>query len=605
MSFPHSLGSTHPVRRPLIFISPVVVTALLCAFLFGALGQAVAAPRFQEDTHTLSVNALQTSWIEATVDGQRRYYGMMNAGAQESWTGASIILLIGNAGGVEVTADGRFLGTLGQPRQVITLRWPEDAGRYAVQNADTVSPTPSPTAMPSPTPSPTVMPSPTATPTETSLPTAVASPTPTVSETPARTAASERNAIASFLEQILSAAAKAAESAEDVEVDEVTIAEDEAVDEESAETETDADEVEVRTHVVQPGDTLGQIAIQYGVDVESLQAANSLDNPNLLAIGWTLVIPNEDGSVPDGASPIFAVAGAPTPPGAPIQARGTITERMTINARQMSEDSPFYGQTWLTYYGRPNVPIMGILGEFDVDELTVRLQEQADAYDEANGPYLGVKPAFHLVYGMATRAPGDGSYLGFMTDGAVMTYISKALELDYGVILDVQIGALTPAQSITPALRYLHYGNVHLAIDPEFAMIRPGQAVPGNPIGFVTAEQVNETQAVIQQYMEENDIPGPVILLVHQFQDSMIQNKDQIDSSYDRVALTLSVDGWGGPWGKISKYNSLVNENTPFISFKLFYRWDEPLLNERQALGEEPYPNIGYMEITPNMIIYQ
>jgi hypothetical protein len=186
-----------------------------------------------------------------------------------------------------------------------------------------------------------------------------------------------------------------------------------------------------------------------------------------------------------------------------------------------------------------------------------------------------------------------------------MTYISKALELDYAVILDVQIGALTPAQSITPALRYLSYGNVHPAIDPEFAMIRPGQAVPGNPIGFVTAEQVDETQAVIQEYMEENDIPGPVILLVHQFQDSMIQNKDQIDSSYDRVALTLSVDGWGGPWGKISKYNSLVNEETPYISFKLFYRWDEPLLNERQALGEDPYPNIGYMEITPNMIIYQ
>lgn len=382
--------------------------------------------------------------------------------------------------------------------------------------------------------------------------------------------------------------------------------EDEAVEEVAkGEEEAEVEEIRVRTHLVQPGDTLGQIAIRYEVDVEALQAANSLANPNMLGIGWTLIIPNEDGSVPDGARPVLAAPGAPTAEGAPIQARGTITERMTINARQMSENSPYYGKTWLTYYGRPNVPIMGILGEFDVDELAVRLQAQADAYDEANGPYLDVQPAFHLVYGMATRAPGDGSYLGFMTDEAVMTYISKALELDYGVILDVQIGALTPAQSITPALRFLSYGNVHLAIDPEFAMIRPGQAVPGNPIGFVTADQVNETQAVIQQYMEENDIPGPVILLVHQFQDSMIQNKDQIDSNYDRVALTLSVDGWGGPWGKISKYNSLVNEETPYISFKLFYRWDEPLLNERQALGEDPYPNIGYMEITPNMIIYQ
>ena len=350
------------------------------------------------------------------------------------------------------------------------------------------------------------------------------------------------------------------------------------------------------TYIVQPGDTLGQIAIAYNIDVETLQAANDLPDPNVISVGWTLLIPASDGTLPAGVT-------SSTAP--PIQARGTITERMTLFAQQMSPDSPFYNQTWLTYYGRPNVPVMGILGEFDVDELALRLEEQVKAYDLANGPELTVKPAFHLVYGMATKAPGDGSYLGFLDDETVMTYISKAKELDYAVILDVQIGALTPAQSISPALAYLAHENVHLAIDPEFAMVRPGQQWPGDPIGFVTAESVNETQAVIQQYMEENGIVGPRVLLVHQFQDNMIINKEQLDPTYPGVALTLSVDGWGGPWGKIGKYNILVNEDSPFVAFKLFYRWDEPLLSEAQSLGVEAYPNLGYMEITPNLIIYQ
>jgi hypothetical protein len=357
-------------------------------------------------------------------------------------------------------------------------------------------------------------------------------------------------------------------------------------------------EVQAIVHIVQPGDTLGDIAAFYEVDIENLQAANSLDNPDILSVGWMLIIPNPDGSIPEGITPFSTTA--PT-----IAARGTITERMTLHARERGSDSPYDGITWVTYYGRPNVPIMGILGEFDVDELAVRLQQQAEAYDEANGPALDAKPAFHLVYGMATKAVGDGSHLGFMAEEEVMTYISKAKELDYGVILDVQIGALTPAESITPALAFLAHDNVHLAIDPEFAMVHPGQLVPGNPIGYVTAEQVNETQAVVQQYMEENEIDGQRILLVHQFQDSMIVDKDQLDPTYERIALTLSVDGWGGPWGKISKYNALVNETSPFVAFKIFYRWDEPLLSETHALGEEAYPELGYMEITPNLIIYQ
>ena len=138
-------------------------------------------------------------------------------------------------------------------------------------------------------------------------------------------------------------------------------------------------------------------------------------------------------------------------------------------------------------------------------------------------------------------------------------------------------------------------------------MAHAGQVVPGNPIGFVTGAQVNEVQAVINDYLIAEELPGPRILLVHQFQSNMIVDKDQIDvSSYPGVAVTLSVDGWGGPWGKISKYNSLVNSESPFVAFKMFYRWDEPLLLPDEALGNLPYRGSDFaIEVTPNLIIYQ
>lgn len=45
------------------------------------------------------------------------------------------------------------------------------------------------------------------------------------------------------------------------------------------------------THVVQPGETLGAIARQYGVTVEAIAFANGITNPNLIFAGQVLVIP--------------------------------------------------------------------------------------------------------------------------------------------------------------------------------------------------------------------------------------------------------------------------------------------------------------------------
>ncbi len=347
-------------------------------------------------------------------------------------------------------------------------------------------------------------------------------------------------------------------------------------------------------YVVKSGDTLFVIARDLGVDMDVLAEANDISDINVIEVGQVLRVPDS------------AAATAPARPLPVVDSSLPITERMTPAAQQAQPGSPFYRTTWLTYYGRPGIPLMGIMGEDEPITVTTWLRAQADAYDAANGPDLGVTPAYHLVYGMATKAPGDdGMHVDYLPDDVVQKYIDAALAEDVAVILDVQISAYTPSDSIRRALPFLQHPNVHLAIDPEFAMVEPGQLYPGDPIGYVTAEQVNEVQQVMAEYLRANKLAGQRVLLVHQFQNTMIVDKEKLDPAVPEVALTLSVDGFGSPYAKITKYNALVDGSTPFAAFKLFYDYDEPLLTEAQALGVEP-GLAGYaIGTTPNMIIYQ
>ncbi|MBC8253178.1 MAG: LysM peptidoglycan-binding domain-containing protein [Ardenticatenia bacterium] len=51
-------------------------------------------------------------------------------------------------------------------------------------------------------------------------------------------------------------------------------------------------------HVVQPGETLSEIAEQYGVSVDALTAANGIADPHLIKIGQELIIPGPASATP-------------------------------------------------------------------------------------------------------------------------------------------------------------------------------------------------------------------------------------------------------------------------------------------------------------------
>ncbi|MFN2134786.1 MAG: lamin tail domain-containing protein [Candidatus Promineifilaceae bacterium] len=54
-------------------------------------------------------------------------------------------------------------------------------------------------------------------------------------------------------------------------------------------------------HVVQAGDTLGQISLKYDIGVDAIMAANNISNPNFLSVGQELVIPQEGEALPEPA----------------------------------------------------------------------------------------------------------------------------------------------------------------------------------------------------------------------------------------------------------------------------------------------------------------
>lgn len=354
-------------------------------------------------------------------------------------------------------------------------------------------------------------------------------------------------------------------------------------------------------YYVQPVDSINSIAAALGVAPQALMDANGMTLPGTLEAGYLLRVPGPDGTLPAWAAATVEEDGTVL-----VNPRKSVLERMTPAARLAGPESPFYKKTWVTYYGRPTIGLMGIVGDYGAAEIMPLIKAKAAEYDDANGPDIGVQPAIHLVWGMATVDPQpDNSHLGYLTETEVLPYIEEGLKAGVDVILDSQIANFSPSASISPALPYLKYPNVHLAIDPEFAVVHPGQSIPGNPIGYITAEQVNDVERTVAGYMRANQIEGKRILMVHQFQSNMILDRDKLDPTYPEVELTLSVDGFGNPYVKTSKYNALVDAATPFTSFKLFYGWDEPLMTPRQALGVDGTEHTDFIEITPNMIQYQ
>jgi hypothetical protein len=258
-------------------------------------------------------------------------------------------------------------------------------------------------------------------------------------------------------------------------------------------------------------------------------------------------------------------------------------------ARVLAVSAPiFLNDDILAFYGHPNSSNMGILGRYPIGELDARLGALTEEYRLASGG-RGVRKAFYIIYG-TVWPKGE---IGIIGEEKLLQYIEYGLRHDILVFIDHQIGRHDPVASLKRMLPYLKYPNVHLALDPEWRTEKPMQE-----IGRVTAAEINEAQRVMEEYIIENNIPGERILVIHQFNWRMIQNREQVIGNFERVRLVHCADGFGNPSIKRQSYAyNAQATNMPIKGFKLFYNfnipgagYDYPLLSPKDVYALNPRP---------------
>src|SRR5947209_1169242 len=128
----------------------------------------------------------------------------------------------------------------------------------------------------------------------------------------------------------------------------------------------------------------------------------------------------------------------------------------------------------VAYYGNLYSKKMGVLGEYPKQEMLHKLMGEVKKWEKAD-PNLPVIPALHYIAVTAQGSPGkDGKYRYRMPLGQIDTVLNWAKEINGIVFVDVQLG-FSDLQSEIPMLeKYLAMPNVHLGIDPEFAMAKKG-----------------------------------------------------------------------------------------------------------------------------------
>ena len=293
------------------------------------------------------------------------------------------------------------------------------------------------------------------------------------------------------------------------------------------------------------------------------------------------------------AAVLFAVALPLTAqlPGPPIRRPEVAvdTVRPPLASRQIvaRRDALLPKHRIIAFYGNPLSTRMGILGEIPPEQMMARLEETAKRWEAADTS-RPVLRALHLIVTVAQAHPGErGLYRLQHGDALIGKVAAWADSRGWLLFLDVQAGRSPIAAEIPRLLPWLRRPNVHLGIDPEFAM--PPGKVPGKRIGTLDASDVNQVQALLAKLVDEAGIP-PKILVVHRFTEGMLTRERDITLD-PRVQVVIDADGFGAPALKQNIFGLVVTRRpVQFAGLKLFYKNDKPMLTLAQVLAMQPIP---------------
>lgn len=223
----------------------------------------------------------------------------------------------------------------------------------------------------------------------------------------------------------------------------------------------------------------------------------------------------------------------------------------------------------VAFYGNPLSTRMGVLGEYEPEEMLRRLDAEVAAWEAAD-PSMPVQPALHLIAVVAQGSPGrDGKYRLRMDSALIEKVAGWAKKRDALMFLDVQVGLSTLQEELPRLAPFLARPNFHLAIDPEFSMKNGG--IPGKKIGTYDAEDVNYASAFLQDLVTKHNLP-PKILVVHRFTQRGLTNYRNIRLD-PRVQIVIDMDGFGPPELKKGTFRNYIKaEPVQFAGWKQFFK---------------------------------
>lgn len=245
----------------------------------------------------------------------------------------------------------------------------------------------------------------------------------------------------------------------------------------------------------------------------------------------------------------------------------------------------------VAFYGNLYSKKMGILGELPKDQMLKKLLEEAKQWQLAD-PETPTVPALHYIAVTAQSKPGkNNKYRLRMPFRQIDTIVAWAKTIDGIVFLDVQIGQSSVKEEVSTLIKYLKLPNVHLAIDPEFAM-KDGE-IPGTKIGTLSSHDINEAITILTRLVKENHLP-PKILVIHRFTKAMVTDYQNIKPCSE-VQVVINMDGFGSKALKRSSYRmAIYREPVQFTGFKLFFKNDtrgrQRLYTPEELLQFSPKP---------------
>ena len=248
----------------------------------------------------------------------------------------------------------------------------------------------------------------------------------------------------------------------------------------------------------------------------------------------------------------------------------------------------FPGRRLVALHGHPGAPELGVLGAQDLPGSIARAQKLAASYAPLSD--VPVVTAFEIIATTASSEAGpDGDYSSESSVESLRPWVEQAAAAGMYVVLDLQPGR---ADFLAQARRYtalLRLPGVGLALDAEWHL-NPGQK-PLRQIGDVDAADINAVTSWLAGLTATAHLPQKLLVL-HQFQLSMIRNEPNLDTHHPQVQLLVHMDGNGLPALKDATWRSVTTAAPPGMPFgwKNFYHEDTPMLDPAQTMAHHPAP---------------